>query len=163
MEALGINLNFIIAQIINFLVMLFILRAFVYQPVLNMLDARREKIRESLSAAEKARAEAANSNRDNEEVIAKARREAQDIIRAAEERARGREQQLIAEASTEAEGIKQRARQDLQYEREQTMAQLRGEVAELSLAIARKTISESLINREAHSRIVDEVLSGATR
>jgi F-type H+-transporting ATPase subunit b len=160
-EALGINLNFLIAQIINFLLLMFILRMVLYRPMLNMLETRREKIRESLSAAEKARAEAANRSRENEEIIAQARRQAQDIIRQAEERAKQREQQIVADASTNVEAMKVKAQQEVEYERQQAMAGLRGEVAQLSLAIARKTIGASLVNEQAHARIVDEVLSGA--
>jgi F-type H+-transporting ATPase subunit b len=160
-EALGINLNFLIAQIVNFLLLMFILRMVLYRPMLNMLETRREKIRESLSAAEKARAEAANRSRENEEIIAQARRQAQDIIRQAEERARQREQQIVAEAGANVEAMKVKAQQEVEYERQQAMAGLRGEVAQLSLAIARKTIGASLVNEQAHARIVDEVLSGA--
>lgn len=161
MEALGINLNFLIAQIVNFLLLMVILRMFLYRPMLNMLETRREKIRESLSAAEKARAEAANRSRENEEIIAQARRQAQDIIRQAEDRAKQREQQIVAEASSNVDAMKAKAQQEVEYERQQAMASLRGEVAQLSLAIARKTIGASLVNEQAHARIVDEVLSGA--
>ncbi len=161
MEALGINLNFLIAQIVNFLLLMLILRMVLYRPMLNMLETRREKIRESLSAAEKARAEAANRSRENEEIIAEARRQAQDIIRQAEDRAKQREVQIVAEASANVDAMKSKAQQEVEYERQQAMASLRGEVAQLSLAIARKTIGASLVNEQAHARIVDEVLSGA--
>lgn len=160
MEALGINLNFLLAQIVNFLVIMALLRMFLYRPILNMLEQRREKIRESLSAAEKARAEAANRSRENEEIIAQARRQAQEIIRQAEERARQREQQVVAEASASVDQMRTKAQSEIEYERQQAMAALRGEVAQLSLAIARKTIGASLVNEQAHARIVEEVLAG---
>jgi F-type H+-transporting ATPase subunit b len=160
-EALGINLYFLLAQIVNFVVIMALLRMFLYKPMLNMLENRREKIRESLSAAEKARAEAANRSRENEEIIAQARRQAQDIIRQAEERAKQREVQIVAEANSAVEALRSKGQQDVEYERQQAMASLRGEVAQLSLAIARKTIGASLVNETAHARIVDEVLSGA--
>ena len=67
----------------------------------------------------------------------------------------------MAEASTNVDAMKSKAQQEVEYERQQVMAGLRGEVAQLSLAIARKTIGASLVNEQAHARIVDEVLSGA--
>lgn len=161
MEALGINGPFLIAQIVNFLLLMYLLRRFLYQPVLNMLEQRREKIRESLSAAETARAEAATKSRENEEIIAKARRDAQDIIRQAEETARRREQEILARANEEAQAVAERERQQAAQERQQAMAELREEVAQLSLAIARKTIGASLVNEQAHARIVDEILAEA--
>lgn len=159
MEALGINGPFLIAQIINFLVIMWLLRRFLYQPLLNLLNERREKIRESLSAAETARAEAAQRSRENEEIIAEARREAQSIIRQAEESARRRESELIAKAREEADQLVKRAEGDLENERQQMMAELRNEVAQLSLQIARKTIEASLVDEKAHARIVDQVLA----
>lgn len=159
MDALGINGPFLLAQIINFLVIMWLLRMFLYEPVLNMLAERREKIRESLSAAETARAEAAQQTRQNEEIIAEARREAQAIIRKAEEDARRRADTIIVEANADADARRARALEDVEQERQQAMSGLREEVAQLSLAIARKTISASLVDERAHSRIVDEVLA----
>jgi F-type H+-transporting ATPase subunit b len=134
---------------------------FLYQPILNMLDARREKIRESLSAAETARAEAATRGKENEAVIAQARRDAQEIIRQAEESAKRREAEILAQARQEVDSLKQRATNDIAYERQQAMASLREEVAQLSLSIARKTIGASLVNEQAHAQLVDEYLSEA--
>ncbi|MBA3534659.1 MAG: F0F1 ATP synthase subunit B [Ardenticatenales bacterium] len=163
MEQLGINLPFLVAQIINFLVIMTLLRMFLYKPMLNMLETRRERIRESLSAAETAKAEAATRNRENEEIIAQARREAQDIIRQAQENAKRQEVDILAQARQEADTVRQRAEGDIAQERQQAMASLRDEVAQLSLAIARKTIGASLVNEQAHSRIVEEILAGGTK
>ncbi|MGH2544259.1 MAG: F0F1 ATP synthase subunit B [Ardenticatenaceae bacterium] len=159
MDALGINGPFLLAQIINFLLIMWLLRMYLYRPVLNMLEQRREKIRESLSAAETARAEAATRTRENEEILAQARREAQDIVRQAEESARRRADQILADANAEASARKERALQEAEYERQQAMAAVRDEVAQLSLSIARKTIGASLVDERAHGRIVEQVLA----
>ena len=160
MDALGINGPFLLAQIVNFLVIMTLLRMFLYQPVLNMLEERKEKIRESLNAAEKARSEAASQSAQNEKIIADARRQGQDLIRQAEERARRRENEILAEARETASALKERAASESEYERQQALSSLREEVAQLSLAIARKAIGEELkLNRRAHARIVDEVLA----
>jgi F-type H+-transporting ATPase subunit b len=159
LDALGINGPFLIAQIINFLVIMTLLRMFLYEPVLNMLEERREKIRESLSAAETARAQAAAKTAENEKIIADARREGQKYIRQAEERAKRREADILAQAQKEAAAIKERASSEIEYERQQAMTSVRSEVAQLSLAIARKTIGASLVDKRAHARIVNEVLA----
>lgn len=159
MDALGINGTFLIAQIINFLAIMALLRMFLYEPVLNMLEERREKIRESLSAADKARAEAAAKTAENEKIIADARRDAQRIIGQAQETAKRREADILAGAQKEAAAIKERAQSEIEYERQQVMSSVRDQVAELSLAIARKTIGASLVDKRAHARIVNEVLA----
>ena len=160
MDALGINGPFLLAQIVNFLVIMTLLRMFLYQPVLNMLEERKEKIRESLAAADHARAEAATRSAEQDKIIADARRQGQEIIRQAEERARLRENQILAEAREAANALKERAASESEYERQQALSSLREEVAQLSLSIARKAIGEELkLNRRAHARIVDEVLA----
>ncbi|MGB0384976.1 MAG: F0F1 ATP synthase subunit B [Ardenticatenaceae bacterium] len=160
MDALGINGGFLLAQIVNFLAIMLLLRMFLYEPVLNMLEERKEKIRTSLNAAEEARAQAATRSAENEKIIAEARREGQKIIQQAEERARRREAEIMAEAREAAEMVKKRASSEIDYERQQALSSLRGEVAQLSLAIARKAIGQELkLNRRAHARIIDEVLA----
>lgn len=161
MEGLGINGPFLIAQIVNIVVLYVLLKRVLYAPVLNMLETRREKIRESLAAAETARAEAANRGRENEEIVAKAHVEARQIVQRAEESAKRREADILAKAQQEAGAVSERERQQIAYERQQAMSQLRDEVARLSLDIARRTVSASLINESAHSRIVNEVLEEA--
>lgn len=160
LNALGINGPFLLAQIINFLAIMWLLRMFLYEPVLKMLEERKEKIRESLNAAEKARADAATHSAENEKIMAEARRQAQEIIRQAEERARRRESEIVAEAREAANALKERASGEIEYERQQALSSLRDEVAQLSLVIARKAIGQELkLNKRAHARIVDEVLA----
>lgn len=159
MDALGINGTFLLAQIINFLIIMTVLRMFLYEPVLNMLEERREKIRESLSAAETARAEAAAQTAENEKIIAEARRDAQKIINQAQEAAKRRQADIMAQASKEAAALKERAQNEIEYERQQVMSGVRDQVAQLSLSIARKTIGASLVDKRAHGRIVNEVLA----
>jgi F-type H+-transporting ATPase subunit b len=159
LDALGINGFFLLAQIINFLLIMMLLRMFLYEPVLNMLQERREKIRESLSAAETARAEANAKTAENEKIIADARRDAQKIINQAQETAKRREADILASAQKEAAAIKERAQTEIEYSRQQVMTSVREQVAQLSLAIARKTIGASLVDKRAHARIVNEVLA----
>lgn len=159
MDALGINGTFLLAQIINFLAIMMLLKMFLYEPVLKMLDERREKIRESLSAAETARAEAAAKTAQNDKIIADARRDAQKIINQAQETAKRRQADIMASAQKEAAALKERAQNDIEYERQQVMTGVRDQVAQLSLSIARKTIGASLVDKRAHARIVNEVLA----
>lgn len=159
MDALGINGTFLLAQIINFLAIMILLKMFLYEPVLKMLEERRDKIRESLSAAETARAEAAAQTAENDKIIADARRDAQKIINQAQEAAKRRQADIMAQAQKEATALKERAQNDIEYERQQVMTDVRDQVAQLSLSIARKTIGASLVDKRAHARIVNEVLA----
>jgi hypothetical protein len=79
-EALGLNLPQLIAQIVNFFVLLFILRLVAYKPILKMLDERKQRIAEGLNAAEIARAEAAAAQANIQGQLDAARKEGQEIV-----------------------------------------------------------------------------------
>jgi F-type H+-transporting ATPase subunit b len=89
LEALGISVNGIIAYIINFVILVVLLRMFLYQPVKNMLAQRQQRIAEGLEAADRAAQEAAQQKAEFEKSLAKARQESQEgAKKAAEARAR---------------------------------------------------------------------------
>jgi F-type H+-transporting ATPase subunit b len=79
-EALGINLPQLIAQVANFFVLLVLLRLTLYKPILGMLDERKQKIAEGLNAAEIARAEASQAQANIQAQLDQARREGQEIV-----------------------------------------------------------------------------------
>ena len=83
-EALGLNLPQLIAQVANFFVLLVILRLTLYKPVLKMLDDRKQKIAEGLNAAEIARAEAASAQVNIQAQLDEARKEGQEIVAGAQ-------------------------------------------------------------------------------
>jgi len=144
LAALGINLPFLIAQIVNFVVLLVLLRMFLYGPLMNMLAQRRERIRESLNAAEAARAEVQSANQRVEEEVAQARREGQEIIARAREAAERQATEIVAEARRQAQAEAARMREEIAAERQQMASELREQVAQLSLAIAQKVIGRAL-------------------
>lgn len=160
MAALGINLPFLIAQIVNFVVLLILLRMFLYEPVLNMLAQRRERIRESLNAAEAARAEVQATNVRAEEEIAKARREGQEIIARAREAAERQAAEILAQARQQAEAEAARMREEIAYERQQMVSELREQVAQLSLAIAQKVIGRALSTADQRA-LIDQFIAEA--
>ncbi len=157
MEALGINLPGLIAQIVNFLLLFFLLSRFAFKPIMRMLDQRAERIRESLEAAERARQEAAQSEANIQDQMDAARREGQALIEQAGHTAEQFRQQLMADAQQEREAMLARARADFDLEREKAVAELRREFAQITIVAAEKVINESL-DRSKHERLVSEVL-----
>ena len=86
MEGLGINLGYLIVQVFNFLIILVILIAWVYRPLLNMLAERRERIAKGLEDARVASEARENAEAEAEEILAKAQQEASQLVREATER-----------------------------------------------------------------------------
>lgn len=152
---LGINAGFLLAQIINFGLIFVLLTVGMWRPLMNMLDSRAEKIRKGLEDA----AIAANARRDAEAEAERIRQAAQaDINRLIEEaRSRGEEvaKTIEAEARTEAEKIRADARIAAEAERNAQLADLRGQVAAISMAAAQRLIGASL-DEKRQRELVDD-------
>ncbi|MGE0058025.1 MAG: F0F1 ATP synthase subunit B [Dehalococcoidia bacterium] len=155
---LGINVPVLIIQIINFSFLLLLMRLFIYKPVLKMLDERRERIREGLSAAERGRETAAEASREAQAQIDTARTEGQAIVAQAQQVAQRLQEEGRAQAAAQAEALLERARGEIQLERDAAIAELRKEFADLTISAAEKVIGQSL-DRGAHQRLIDEALA----
>src|ERR671939_111392 len=104
---LGLNLAGLIWHTINFLVLLFLLYRFLWNPVRGMLDARAQRVRESMEQAEQARKAAEQAEADRQALLAETRREAEQIRHRAEEQSK----RIVDEAGQRAD---ERARQILE-------------------------------------------------
>lgn len=158
MEAIGLNLPGLIAQIINFLLILVLLRMFLYRPILGMLDRRAARIRESLERAEAVQREADRSRAEFEQQVAEARRQGQHIVAQANEIGERMKEEARHDARREAEAIIERARAEIQLERDQALTQLRSQFADLTVLAASRVINQSL-DRDRHQVLIDQVLT----
>jgi len=157
MEGLGISLPTLLAQIINFLILLALMYIFAYKPFMNMLDQRSNKIKESLDEAQNVKLQAAKAEEDFKKRLDLASKEGQEVIARAirtGEEARQRAQQ---EAKQEAQVLVERARADIQHERDEAIGELRQEFADLTITAAEKVIEKSL-DKQAHQQLIDKVL-----
>lgn len=159
-EALGINIPGLIAAIVNFVLLLVILRFVLYKPMLKMLDERRERIAEGLNAAEKARAEAAQAEVNIQAQMDAARREGQELVANAQTIAARLQAEAREQAGRDREAALERARAEIQLERDRAVADLRKEFADVAVTAAERVINQSL-DRQSHQRIIDEALSEA--
>jgi len=159
-DKLGLNLPGLIVQFVNFGVLLFILWRFVLPPVQRMLDERRQRIQESLEAAERMRTQATETERMLEEQREEGRRQAQQIIGQAQEIARRIESDARTQAQADAEALITRARGEIQLERDGAIAELRREFADITVSAAEKVINQSL-DRQSHRRLIDDVLASS--
>src|SRR5574342_466170 len=131
MEQLGINLGLLIVQIIAFIIVFLTLNAWVYQPMLNMMESRRQKIAQGLEDARVAAQARKDAEKDAARITAEAQAEANKIVRDATERAisAGEDVKVVAEA--QAAKILDTAKADAELERNQILGDLRGQVAAL--------------------------------
>ena len=161
MDELGFNLPVLIAQLVNFFLLLVLLRIFLYKPILEMLDRRAQRIREGVEAADQSKEQASQAEAEVAKQIDEARQQSQALVAQAQEAANRIQEESRNQARREADTLLERARNEIQLERDQAIAELRGEFAELTVSAAEKVISQSL-DRQAHQRLIDEALAEST-
>ncbi len=162
MEALGISPELLITQIVNFIILLIILRLLLYKPILNMLNSRKQKIQESLEYADRVKKEAADQQKEFERKLEETRRETQAAAQAAAQVGEKEREAILTQARDEARKLVEQAKEQIEYERKQMMAELHDEVVRLSLMAAQKVIGQSL-DDSAHRRLVSDFIAQADK
>lgn len=159
MEALGINLGLLIVQIIAFFIVFLTLNAWVYQPMLNMMETRKQKIAQGLEDARVAAEARADAEKQASKIIADAQAEASRIVREATDRAAAAGKDVKAAAEAEAAKARDTAMAEAEVERNRILGDLRGQVAALAVAAANKLVGEALDEKKQHA-LLDEFFSG---
>jgi len=159
MEALGINLGLLVVQIIAFIIVFLTLNAWVYQPMLNMMESRKKKIAQGLEDARVASEARADAQKDADKIRVDAQAEAGKIVRDATERAASAGRDVKAAAEAEAAKTRETALAGAESERNRVLGDLRGQVAALAIAAAQKLVGESLDDKRQHV-LIDEFFSG---
>jgi F-type H+-transporting ATPase subunit b len=159
LEALGLNLGYLLVQILNFAIVFVVLRAWVYKPIVGLLERRREAIAKGLEDARVAAEARANAEQEAEKVLAEAQTKASQVMREATERAEEQGREVIAAAEAEAAMKRDEALAEVERERERILGELRGQVGALAIAAAQKLIRTSLDESRQHA-LIDEFFSG---
>jgi F-type H+-transporting ATPase subunit b len=157
-SAFGVDWFKLIAQIINFLVILYLINRFGFKPMLRLMDQRAARIKKGLEDAEAAERDRALAQAEREAAVAEARKEAQAMIARANKIADDARAEILGEARAEAERLVERARQEINAEKEKAMAELRGQVADLALDAAGKLIRAQM-STATQRRLVQEFLA----
>src|ERR1044071_3056664 len=159
MEALGINLGLLIVQIIAFIIVFLTLSAWVYQPMLTMMETRKQKIAQGLEDARVAAEARADAEKEAAKIVANAQTEASNIVREATERAATAGQDVKTAAEAEASLAREAAVAEAEVERNRILGDLRSQVASLAIAAANKLVGESLDEKRQRA-LLDEFFSG---
>lgn len=145
-------------QLLNTIIMCAGLSFILYKPVLNFLNARKEKVAKQIDDAQFKVEEAEKYKLEYENKLKEIDVQRNDILEKARLRASQREQQIITEAKKEAEALKLRAMTDIQREQEKAKDEMRKQIIEVSSVMASRFISVS-INENEKNKIADEVIS----
>ena len=159
MEGLGLNLGYLFVQIFNFAIVFIVLRAWVYKPVLGLLDRRRQSIAQGLEDARIAAEARANAEREAREIVAKAQAEATQKVLESTQRAEVASREILVKAESDAAKARDAVVAEAALERDRLLADLRGQVAALAMAATHKLVGEALDEKRQHT-LIDEFFSG---
>ena len=149
----------LLVQVFNFAILLVFLRLVVWKPLINVIDQRKQKIGEEITTAENSRKEADEIRNQLKVDLANAKEDAREITQRATKTAEEEAAQILEAAKAESNRIKESALQDIQLERDKAIAELRNEVAGLSILVASKVVSEKMtadVQEDLVKKFVDE-------
>lgn len=145
----------LIAQIVDFIILLIFLRVVAYKPLLNLLNKRSEHVADTIAAAEQERQQAEQLRAGYEAEMRRAREQAQEILQKATKAGEEQAAEIIENAKSEATRIKESALSEIHREKQKAAAELRDQVASLSILVAGKIISQKLTDDVQHGMVQD--------
>ncbi len=154
---LGLKVPTLIAQVINFGILFLVLRFVAYKPIMRMMDARSNKIKDSLEQAGRIKQQAAVAEQETAKKIEEAGAEARRLIAQATASGEAMRQKAQADARTDAEKLIAQARGQISQERDDAIGELRKEFADLTVLAAEKVIKRSL-DKEAQRSLIEQTL-----
>jgi len=153
------ELGLIVWQTVVFLLLLFVLGKFAWKPILKGLKDRENSIAEALAAAEKAKAEMAKISNENKKLLQQARAEKDEMLKKAQQTARELVDEAKDNATKEANRILEEARQLINSEKKAAMAEMKKEIAKLSLQVAERILRKELANDEMQKTLAEKLIN----
>ncbi|MCC2630834.1 MAG: atpF [Candidatus Paceibacter sp.] len=148
----GIDWKLLIAQVVNFLILLYLLKRFAYGPIIHMLNIRRKKIEDGMKAASAAERQLQEAERTRNEIIVKAESESLTIVSKAADTAKDQAQSIIETAEGKSERIIAASQKKLEEDR----LKLEEEVTQEAEKLIKKGLAVTLGKMDPSER--DEVL-----
>ena len=144
-------------QIINTIILFWILKRILFKPVLNIIDAREEGIKNDIATGEKAKNEGLALKEQYEQKLLVSKNEGQEIIKQATLRAEEKSAEIISTAKEEASTIKERASKDIAQEKEKAKNELRTEISAMAILAASKVIEKD-IDQSKHEEMINKFI-----
>lgn len=161
MDQLGLNLGYIIVQILNFGIIMVVVYAWVLKPIFNVIERRQETIAQSMDDSRIASEARSRAEEEAKKIVSDAHVRADKIVQDATIRADRTAQEMRNQAVVEAQAERDELIKEMERERDEILFKLRGQVSVLAIAAAHRLIEESLIQDEARQHaLLKEFFSG---
>lgn len=158
--ALTVHPYWVLVSIVQFLLLFYLLRRFLWGPILKTLNDRAARIREGLAAADAARAERQRMTQEVERLLNDARRQAADLAEKTTQAAEASAADIRAQAKVEADRIRERGRADAAQLHDQALGQLRSEVASMVVLATSRLLGREIDPNE-HRALIERSLAEA--
>jgi len=152
-----IETGLVIAQLVNFAIVLFVLYKFAYKPVLRTLNDRTKKIEKGVEDAKTAKKKLEEVTEKEKAILIEAKKEAQKIIKRSEEEAKKNAEAIAQEAKSQTEKILEDAKKMIEHEKTKMMGEVKSEIAELVVLTTEKLISEK-IDIEKDKKLIESMI-----
>ncbi|MFH1523098.1 MAG: F0F1 ATP synthase subunit B [Patescibacteria group bacterium] len=152
-EALGLDINILIAQLVNFAILVVVLWKFGYKPILKFLDERKNKIEKGVKDAEKAAGRLIEIADKEKDIITKAKKEALIILDQAKQQGEENGKKMIAKAKEEIGQIINQEKQKIQIEKAKTLKDIKTEIGDLVARTVAKVLDKKLDKKEDNELI----------
>lgn len=157
LRALGVDFRLVVIQAVGFLILLYLLRKYLFGRILALIQTRKEEIQSTYAHAEKDRTEAGRLRQDYEKRLTEAEEEAERRLNSAVQEAKMISAEIIEKTRQEAEAIKLKAQETIELERKKALAEIRNQVVNLSMLVTHKLIQQS-VSQEGAERLVDKFI-----
>jgi len=157
----GFSLGLFIWQGVLFIALVLLLKKFAWKPILDSVNDREEGIKNALDAAEKAKSEMENLQADNQKLLKEARAERETMLKEARDMKNKMIEDAKEEAKVAAGKLIEQAHASIETEKKAAIAELKAQVAGLSIEIAEKVVREELSNKDKQVKLVESMLGDA--
>jgi F-type H+-transporting ATPase subunit b len=151
-----------IVQTVLFIGLFLLLKKFAWKPILGAVNEREEGIKNALDSAKNARQEMESLNADNERILKEARLERESMMKDARQIKDAMINEAKEEAKAEGSKMIEQAQASIQSEKQAAIADLKKQVAELSIGIAEKVVRKELANDKDQSKLIEQLLKEVT-
>lgn len=141
----------------SFILLLVLIKKFAWSNITGIFEERAEKIASDIDRAKEARQKAEVLAQKREDELAGSRKEAKTIIENAKETAEQSKANILADAKLEAGHLKEKANQEIAQNKVEALQSVKGEVADLTISLAGKIISQNL-DSHAHKALIDQYI-----
>ena len=156
-QALGLNIKILIAQLVNFAILLFVMWKFGYKPMMKFLDERKDKIEAGIKNFEETKKRLDEIDAKEKQVLKNAQKQAQELIEKTNEKITQRKKDMMDKAKEEINDIIKKTKEDLEVEKKITLKHIKQESAELIVAVVEKILGDK-IDVKVDKTFVDQAI-----